>query len=155
MRALLPSLIVLAVLAPALSEAQYRAVTFTTLGSFDYELPDPLDPAVKPNLAQVPPAVKALDGLRVTIRGFMLPIDLDQSGVSVFMLNGSADMCYFGAPVRMNEWVLVRMTDGRKAKFTHLPVAVSGRLEVGEELKHGRVVSLYRLTAVAAEGATR
>jgi hypothetical protein len=134
---------------------EYRDVSFATLSNFEYELPDPLDPSAKPDLTQVPPSVKALNGKHVSIRGFMLPVDLDQSGVSLFMLNGSQDMCYFGAPVRMNEWVLVRMQAPRKAKFTHLPIVVSGRLEVGEELKNGRVVSLYRLTAEAAESAGR
>jgi hypothetical protein len=135
--------------------AGYEEVAFAALSNFEYELPDPLDPTAKPDLSQVPARVKALNGRKVAIRGFMLPLDLDQSGVSQFMLNGSIDMCYFGAPVRMNEWVLVRMQGTKKARFTHLPILVSGRLEVGEELKNGRVVSLYRLSADAAESALR
>lgn len=141
--------------AAAAAPADYQEITFTALSNFEYELPDPLDPSARPDLTQVPPQVKALHGKKVSIRGFMLPIDLDQSGVSLFMLNGSADMCYFGAPVRMNEWIMVRMQAPRKARFTHLPIVVSGRLEVGEELKNGRVVSLYRLTADNAESGSR
>jgi hypothetical protein len=133
----------------------YQDVSFTALSNFEYELPDPLDATARPDLTQVPPTVKALHGKKVAIRGFMLPVEIDQSGVSLFILNGSQDMCYFGAPVRMNEWVLVRMQAPRKVKFTHLPIVVSGRLEVGEELRNGRVVSLYRLTADAAESAFR
>jgi hypothetical protein len=60
-------------------------------------------------------------------------------------------MCYFGAPVRMNEWILVRMKGGKRAKFTHLALNVKGKLEVGEEMKNGRVASLYRLEADAAD----
>jgi hypothetical protein len=83
----------------------------------------------------------------------MLPLQLDSSGVSLFILNGSYDMCYLGAPVAMNEWVLVRMKDGRTTPFTHLPLTVSGTLSVGEEVKRGRVVSLYRMDADEAKAA--
>lgn len=131
--------------------AGFEAVTFSTLSNFEYELPDPLDASAKPNLNQVPAAIKALNGKQVSIRGFMLPLDLDNTGVGEFMLNGSLDMCYFGAPVRMNEWVLVRMAGAKKARFTHLPLVVSGTLEVGEQLKNGRVMSLYRMSALSAE----
>ena len=81
----------------------------------------------------------------------MLPLDLDQNGVSQFLLNGSFDMCYFGAPVKMNEWVLVTMKGGKKTPFTHLATLVYGTLSVGEEMKNGRVMSLYRMQADGAE----
>jgi hypothetical protein len=136
-------------------DAGYEAVSFSTLSNFEYELPDPLDPSAKPDLNQVPAPIKALNGKQVSIRGFMLPLDLDNTGVGEFMLNGSLDMCYFGAPVRMNEWVLVRMAGTKKARFTHLPIVVSGKLEVGEQMKNGRVMSLYRMSAVSAETETR
>ncbi len=128
----------------------YEAVSFSLLAGFDYELPDPLDPSSKPQPDQVPAKVKALNGRHVAIRGFMLPSDLDQDGVSLFMLNANIDMCYFGAPVRPNDWVMVRMKPGQKARFTHSGLVVSGRLEVGEEIKNGRVLSLYRMEADSA-----
>jgi hypothetical protein len=136
-------------------DAGYEAVSFSTLSNFEYELPDPLDPSAKPDLNQLPAAIKSLNGKQVSIRGFMLPLDLDNTGVGEFMLNGSLDMCYFGAPVRMNEWVLVRMEGTKKARFTHLPIVVSGKLEVGEQMKNGRVMSLYRMSAVSAETDTK
>lgn len=81
----------------------------------------------------------------------MLPLDLDANGVTKFMLNAALDMCYFGAPVRMNDWVMVTMTGPKKAKFTHLPTAVWGQFEVGEEVRNGRTVSIYRLAAIDAK----
>jgi hypothetical protein len=81
----------------------------------------------------------------------MLPLDLDAQGVTKFMLNAALDMCYFGAPVRLNDWVMVTMTGTKKAKFTHLPTAVWGVLEVGEEVRNGRTVSIYRLAAADAK----
>jgi len=123
----------------------YKPVGFEVLGAFEMEIPDPLDP--KPIKIDIPPSIQALDGKRISVKGFILPLDLDTKGVSRFMLNASLDMCYFGAPVRYNDWVMVTMKGGKKAKFTHLPTQVSGLFSVGKEMKNGRVVSIYRLLA--------
>jgi len=121
-------------------------VSFTILSAFPYELPDPLaDPADAVVGNVIPPRVKAFDRKSLTVRGFILPLDLDQKGVSQFILTASYDMCYFGAPMQMNEWVMVKMKNAQKVPFTHFPVYVSGSFEVGEEKRDGRVQSLYRM----------
>ncbi len=134
----------------ALFAQTYQPVDFNALSNYDYELPDPLDPRPAEARNEIPATVKALSGKQVAIEGFMLPLDLTPTGVTQFLLNASIDMCYFGAPVRMNEWVLVTMKDGKRAAFTHLALTVKGRLEVGEMVKNGRVTSLYRLEADSA-----
>lgn len=153
MRALRLHLILgLIVLCSSIASAQsYQPIDFSTLSNYDYELPDPLDPSPKQQRNDIPATVKALNGRHVAIEGFMLPLDLTPAGVTTFLLNASIDMCYFGAPVRMNEWILVTMKDGKRASFTHLALTVKGRLEVGEVLKNGRVTSLYRLDADSAD----
>jgi hypothetical protein len=139
----------------ALSAQGYQPVDFNALGNYDYELPDPLDPSAQQPRNEIPATVKALNGKQVAIEGFMLPLDLTPAGVTQFLLNASIDMCYFGAPVRMNEWILVTMKDGKRAAFTHLALTVKGRLEVGEVMKNGRVTSLYRIDADSAEAEGR
>ncbi|MBL8962426.1 MAG: DUF3299 domain-containing protein [Gemmatimonadetes bacterium] len=129
----------------------FQFVGFNILSGYDWEMPDPLDPTAKPPKNVIPATVKALDGKMVYLKGFMLPLDLDAQGVTKFMLNASIDMCYFGAPVRLNDWIMITMKPGKKAKFTHLPTGVWGRLEVGEEVRNGRIVSIYRLTAEDAK----
>ncbi len=129
----------------------YQTVDFNALSNYDYELPDPLDPSPKQPRHVIPATVQALNGRQVAIEGFMLPLDLSPAGVTQFLLNASIDMGYFGAPVRMNEWILVTMRDGKRASFTHLALIVKGRLEVGEVIKNGRVTSLYRIEADIAE----
>jgi hypothetical protein len=143
--------VVVAAAGIAAAAVTYQTVSFSTISNYEYELPDPLDPSSKAPQNVIPAAVKALNGKMVALEGFMLPLDLTPDGVSVFMLNASLDMCYFGAPVRMNEWVLVKMKAGKRAKFTHLATIVKGRFEVGEEMRNGRVASLYRLEADLAE----
>jgi len=133
----------------------YVPVDFNKLSNYEYELPDPFAPATQKLQNTIPETVKSLNGKMVALEGFMLPLDLTPQGVSVFMLNASLDMCYFGAPVRMNEWVLVTMKGGKRAAFTHLATTVKGRLSVGEETRNGRVTSLYRLEADAADAEGR
>jgi len=148
----------LSVAAPTAGGAQaseapkgFQYVGFNILSGYDWEMPDPLDPRAKPPENVIPPSVLALNGKTVFLKGFMLPLDLDANGVTKFMLNAALDMCYFGAPVRMNDWVMVTMTGPKKAKFTHLPTAVWGQFEVGEEVRNGRTVSIYRLAAIDAK----
>jgi hypothetical protein len=129
----------------------FQYVGFNILSGYDWEMPDPLDPTAKVPKNEIPATVKALNGKPIYLKGFMLPLDLDAQGVTKFMLNASIDMCYFGAPVRLNDWIMITMKTGKKAKFTHLPTAVWGRLEVGEEIKNGRTVSIYRLMAEDAK----
>ena len=82
----------------------------------------------------------------MAITGFMMPMRVDNEGyVEEFAINGNYDMCFYGAPSSLNQWVHVKMQPGTKARFTHYPTRVSGTLEVGEEFQDGEVVSLYRL----------
>lgn len=127
------------------TQGKPRTIDFSLLGSYDYTMPDPLAPLDTAALSPIPAAILALHGKRIQITGFMLPIDLDEAGSNRYILNGSLDMCYFGAPVRINEWIMVTMNQGKKARFTHLPMRVTGVLEVGEEIRNGRIMSLYRL----------
>jgi len=79
----------------------------------------------------------------------MLPLNAQPDGLTEFILNGKLDMCYYGAPVQMNEWVYVKYAGRGKVPYTHLPLTVFGTLEVGELMKDGRIESLYRLQAHA------
>jgi hypothetical protein len=130
---------------------EYQNVDFNLLAGFPYG--PPRGPAgvdlASDHRETVPASVRALSGRRVAVAGFMLPLDFDGAGVTEFILNANYDMCYYGAPTRPNDFIVVRMRDGRRTRFVHTPVIVFGALEVGEERKGERVVSLYRMTGDA------
>jgi hypothetical protein len=130
-------------------DREHQVVSFGTLSSFAYG--DPVAPASVSlrGRPKVPDAILALNGRKVAIDGFMLPIDYDDGGVTRFLLNASFDMCQFGAPSAVNERVDVTMTDGRRTVFTHRPIRVYGQFEVGERQEGGRLVSLYRMKGLA------
>ena len=102
----------------------YSAVGFNILSGYDWEMPDPLDPSAKPPQNVIPASIKALDGKSVVLKGFMLPLDLDVNGVSKFMLNANLDMCYFGAPVRLNDWVMITMKTPNQIGSKPRPVTI-------------------------------
>ena len=124
-------------------------VPFSTLSGFTY-----VPPAQRPADAPAfPEDVLALDARRVTVRGFMVPLELDGSRVTSFVLVGSQLHCHFGVIPKMNEWIHVTMTEGESSRYLpELPVLVWGELSVGEKLRRGQVASLYRMTATQVEG---
>lgn len=130
--------------------AGHEVVSFTALSGYEW-MPERLDDVVASRgMSTIPRRVQQLDGRRVFIKGFMLPMQGDDRGVTLFMLNANVDMCYFGAPVRPNDWILVRMKPGSAAEYSHRPTAVWGRLEVGASIEEGRVTSVYRMVDAEA-----
>jgi hypothetical protein len=127
---------------------EFAPVDFAVLAGFEYGEPTNVSSirrSVPPG--RIPGYVQALSGTKVAVSGFMLPLDFDGEGVTTFLLNASFDMCYFGAPVQPNQFIVVRMKDGRRTRFVHTPVVVFGVLTVSEERRDGRIVSLYRMDA--------
>jgi len=135
------------------ADGNFTKVTFSALGSFEYELPDPqlirrsADPT-KPPTEQIPKEIKELDGEPVVVVGFMVPIEIDREGkVRTFALTQNQAFCCYGVPPAMNEWIMVEMEAGKTAPFKlDLPVATYGSIDVGEEIEDGYILSIYRMT---------
>jgi hypothetical protein len=130
---------------------EYKPITFNSLGDFFYYTPEPGE---RPNPemvkeSRIPDKVKALNGRKIAISGYMMPIDQNQEGSREFMLNGNTDMCGFGGPTSINQWIVVKYTGGGRVPYTHLLMSVFGELEVGEEYKDGWLISIYRMKAKA------
>jgi len=134
-------------------DGKHLKVTFNALGSYTYEVPDPdailasPDPT-KPLKDQIPKPLKKLDAQEVVIVGFMVPVEVDNTGnVKSFALTQNQMFCCFGVPPGMNEWVMVSMGDRPAKYYSDLPIAAFGKLEVGEEIEDGYVMSVYRMNA--------
>ncbi len=134
---------------PPATTATYRAVTFDTLASFPYVYPDgpPKDEEARlAMLARFPEKIRALEGTKVSITGYMLPIDVDKDKVLSFLLVRYPFGCCYGRVPEMTEWVFVKMAEGKTAEFvSHIPIPVMGKLTVGEEFERGSLTSVYRM----------
>ena len=125
----------------------YEVVSFDFLGGFPYKklVVDPDNPKTPP-LDQVPAEIKAMDGGRIEIRGFMAPYDLQDGRVSRFFLMGDIIACCYGRPLQPNELIECAAPDGRTFEYhKHVPIMVRGTLRVKEEIENGYVVGLYTL----------
>lgn len=108
-------------------------VDFKFLGGFDYE-----------QKKTVPKPVKNLNGKKIELAGYMLPVDFDEGKVNSFLLMNSRMACCFGVMPRINEFVFVKMPDGKTAEFmTDIPINVSGRFEIGSENLVGSLYTMY------------
>ena len=94
----------------------------------------------------IPPDARAWHRRKVSIRGYVVPVDVDRSGIREFVLSASVDSCHFGVLGGPDEWIYVTMAGGTRIPTTGVaPVTVFGVLEVGEDVRSGVVDSLYRM----------
>lgn len=94
---------------------------------------------------QIPADIRALNGRRVLISGFMQPIRLDKGKVSEFLLFRDRDTCCFGGTPAINHWIGVKLTNDATAAKLGRPITVRGHLKVGEIRSEGFLVGLYTM----------
>lgn len=120
------------------------SMTFAKL-AFRY-WPQPKDKAARDPF---PATIKALNGKKVTIDGYMFPIDFEKGKVRSFLLSRGMFGCCYGDTPQISEVVKVSRSDGQLMPFEAM-ARVTGTLEVGEEFdSEGYVDSLYRIKAEA------
>lgn len=104
------------------------------------------DPEAGPRPDQIPVQVRRLNGKRVELRGYMMPVTMYEDGTPMFLLLRDALACCFGMAHGMNAWVRVEMkNDERVGYVSGTPIVVRGTLEVGEQIEDDLVMSIYRL----------
>ena len=120
--------------APA-SDDGSTPVSWTALGAYAY----------REGLASLPEDLRALDGRRVTVAGFLLPL-YEFDAIREFNLVASHWSCCFGVPPGLSGWVHVKLAPGHDGlRNTTEPLKVTGTLHVAEHMEAGYVVSIYAL----------
>ena len=122
----------------------WLTLSWEKLGSYVYEFPE-IDEDT-PLKDQIPASIKKLDGRKVALAGFMMPVEMEGEEITEFLLVKSQLFCCFGQIPRMNEWIHVKMLPGKSAPFVaDVPMTIFGTLEVGEVVEDGIVMSIYRI----------
>jgi hypothetical protein len=94
----------------------------------------------------IPPSIKALDGKKVSIEGFMLPTIWDKTGkVSDFLLLGNQVSCCYGGPTQVHEFITIHVKGKSVDSNMDSPIPVGGILHVGAVRENGQLVGIYRL----------
>ena len=136
------------------SDGKHLKVPFRALSGFPYRTPRARDFAggrVTPEAVQnqIPDYILDLDGKRVLVLGFMVPVKFDRTGkIESFIITQNQMFCCYGVVPAMNEWITVDMEEGKHTRYrANVPVGLRGILAVGEEIQDGYVTSVYRLEA--------
>ena len=131
-------------------------VGFDKLSAFKYEVPDesPDSPFAKggdPD-TQIPESVKAFSGKRVSLKGFMLPLKVEQGLVTELLIMRDQSMCCFGTVPKINEWVSVKMTGKGVKPVMDQAVTLVGTLKIGAIRENGYLVGIYQMDGERMEG---
>lgn len=76
--------------------------------------------------------LKGLNGEKVRIPGFIVPLEDNQKEVTEFLLVPSPQACVHAPPPPANQMVHVKMATGRKAELSYGPVWLQGRIRISD-----------------------
>ena len=129
---------------------EYTVVGFDRLASFAYEVPD--DPITEPKAKAIieknviPKTVRVFDKKKVALKGYMLPLKVEDGKITELLILRDQSMCCYGAVPKINERVSVRMPEGKGVKpIMDVPITIFGTLKVGEVLENGYLVGIYEM----------
>lgn len=114
--------------------ADERPLPFTTLSAWQY----------RNALEGMPKAVQALDGSRVTLTGFMLPIDAVRD-MQEFLLVPSLWSCCYGVPPDLNGIVRCVLPADLRLDYQFEPQLVTGTLRIQATIENGYCADIYQL----------
>jgi hypothetical protein len=117
-----------------------RTLPFDELTSWPYE----------DGLKGMPKRVKDLDGKKVLMMGFMLPIDEVQN-IKEFLLVQSLWACCYGQPPDINGIVRVVMPKGKTTDYFFDPLKIIGTFKVEATVLDGYCVDIFQLHAESLE----
>lgn len=99
---------------------------------------------------QIPGTIRELDGRVVEIRGYMMPTELDGKDVRAFVLVVSQNVCCYGVPPDINEYIIVQMTGKPAPLLENVPIRITGKLHVGDIYENGFWTGIYALEGSTA-----
>jgi hypothetical protein len=116
------------------------ALAWLLLATYEYE----------PGLRGLPQEIAALDGRRVTMRGFAMPLTEWGEDAREFALVRTHLSCCFGIPPGLSGQVLVRLRGERGVPWTNEPVEVTGTFRAAEERLEGHLLSIFAIEGAEA-----
>ena len=132
-------------------------VSFDRLASFDYEMPEDLTEEVAGETEgvsdQIPGKIRELNEKAIALKGFMLPLKVEEGLVTEMLIMRDQSMCCYGTVPKINEWVSVKMEGKGVKPVMDQAVTLFGKLKVGEIRENGYLVGIYEMDGDRMEGA--
>ena len=120
---------------------EVRTMTIKELGNFEYD-------AEKGG--PVPADVQALDGMRIHLSGFMMPLQQSEM-MTEFALVPSLTSCCYGQPPGVQHIVTVHCPKDAAARFVSEPVSVEGTLKVLVEREDNYTVNIFEVNGATVK----
>lgn len=136
----------------------FQSTSFTVLARF-FPKPPPPDPTRpvaelwEEMRRQIPEDVLALNGRKVALAGFILPISLVDGRTQEFLLLRTQSACCFGMVPRVNELVIVKAPAPGIKPVPDTPFVVGGTFGVRWIGEAGQLTALYEMQAEKVERA--
>jgi len=133
-------------------ENGYLHLPFDVLSGFKYDTYEVLDevrggrPVTKSDDV-IPPEIKAYDGRKVLVEGYIMPLRLKKGLVTEFLLFRDQAACCFGDKAKMNHYRRVKVTDKGFEPGSTMTHKVRGTLAVGEIYVQDYLTGIYQMTA--------
>ncbi len=122
-------------------------LNFGQLASYPLEAPPPGAVARPGSVERIPESLRKLDGQRVRLSGFMLPVKVEGGLATEFLIVRNPLVCCYGMMPAPNEWVCVKAPGNGVPMQMDTPLQFSGTLHVGEIYENDFFVGVYRLDA--------
>ncbi|MBL6757852.1 MAG: DUF3299 domain-containing protein [Planctomycetes bacterium] len=98
-----------------------------------------------------PDRIRALDGQKVALTGYMIPLRWDENRVPHFMLVRDLLQCCFGGAPEPDEWVDVDMAPEGTTYWAYVPVVVRGTFKLaGQSDEAGYATGAFAIKATDA-----
>ncbi len=131
----------------------YLDVGFTFLGGYDFTLTKAQaaafaaadQSALAAVNTQIPDLIRQLDGQKVLVTGFMLPMKMDGPLTTEFLLVANSMLCCYGVVPPMNQWIVVKMVKKGVKPQQDVPVQIFGTLRVEPRIENGALSAIYHL----------
>jgi len=110
-------------------------------------------PVTPPVEIGFPDAVRKMDGQKVQIEGYMIPLKFDDGKVKSFFLSRYMMGCCFGVLPKANEIIEVEMVEGKGAFYdAYMPFVVTGKFVIVEDgTDPDFMQSVFRMTAESCD----
>jgi hypothetical protein len=115
------------------------------LGNFEYD---------QEKGGNIPKDVVALNGAKIRLRGFMIPMDQAEN-ITQFALVPSLFSCCFGQPPQIQHTVVVDCPKGKAVGYCPDEIVVEGTLKVQEKKDDGYVVSIFGMDVASVKPAPK
>jgi hypothetical protein len=112
-----------------------RDVVIKDLGNFEYDADKG---------GNIPDDVKALTGLKIRVKGFMIPMD-QASNVTSFALVPDLFACCFGQPPQVQHMIVATCPPGKAVSYYPDELVVEGTFKVDEKKEDGFIISLFEM----------